>query len=128
MSGEVSSARSTQCQIVCSIKNMPKALVAMNAQGRVTLPADIRKRLRLAEGDRLEVSLDEDRITLRPARVVAAEDAWAYTAENLRGIRRALDDIAAGRTYRLSWEELERTGRTRKLPSPPAQPAKGKSA
>lgn len=88
----------------------------MNAQGRVTLPADVRKKMRLADGDRLEVSVEDDLITLRPARVVVAEDAWAYTAENLSGIRRALDDIREGRVYRLTWEDLERVGRTGKLP------------
>ncbi|MGH2379266.1 MAG: AbrB/MazE/SpoVT family DNA-binding domain-containing protein [Candidatus Limnocylindria bacterium] len=88
----------------------------MNAQGRVTLPAEVRKKLHLAAGDQLEVAVEEDRITLRPARVVVAEDAWAYTAENLALIRRALDDSREGRVYRLTWQDLERIGRTGKLP------------
>lgn len=90
------------------------------------MPADVRKKLNLSEGDQLQVAVDEDRITLRPARVVAAEDAWAYTAESLAGIRRALDDIAAGRVYRLSWNELERIGRTGEIPKREARPAKRK--
>lgn len=98
----------------------------MNAQGRITLPADVRKKLSLSEGDRLEVAVEDDRITLRPARLVVAEDAWAYTAENLAGIRRALDDIAAGRVYRLSWNELERIGRTGEIPKREPRPAKRK--
>lgn len=98
----------------------------MNAQGRVTLPADVRKRLHLAEGDRLEVSVDNDRITLRPARMIPAEDAWAYTAESLAAIRRGLDDIAAGRVYRLSWKELETIGRTGEIPGRGARPTKRK--
>lgn len=98
-------------------------MVAVNAQGRVTLPAEIRRKLHLGEGDQLEVAVEDDRITLKPARVVIAEDAWAYTAENLAGIRRALDDIREGRVYRLSWEDLERVGRTGKLPGQAARPA-----
>lgn len=78
---------------------MARTLVAVNAQGRVTLPADVRRKLRLTEGSRLEVALEDDRITLRPAQVVAAEDAWAYTAETLTGIREALEDVRAGRVY-----------------------------
>ena len=78
----------------------------MNAQGRVTLPAEVRKKLHLAEGDQLEVAVEDDRITLRPARVVVAEDAWAYTAENLAGIRRGLDDIREGRVYQVTEEDL----------------------
>lgn len=78
----------------------------MNAQGRVTLPADVRRRLGLAEGDRLEVAVEDDRITLRPARVVVAEDAWAYTAESLASIRRALDDIREGHVHQVSESDL----------------------
>ena len=89
----------------------------MNAQGRVTLPAHIRRKLGIGDGDQLEVKLEDDHITLRPARVVVAEDAWAYTAENLVGIRRALDDIKEGRVYRLSWQELDDMVEAGNLPS-----------
>lgn len=85
---------------------MSRSLVALNAQGRVTLPADVRRKLRLNPGDQLEVAVDEDRITLRPARVLIAEDAWAYTAESLSSIRRALDDIRDGRVYPASEADL----------------------
>jgi len=78
---------------------MARTLVAVNAQGRVTLPAEIRKKLRLTGGSQLEVAVESGRITLRPAQVIPAEDAWAYTPENLAGIRRALEDIRAGRVY-----------------------------
>lgn len=95
---------------------MARTLVAVNAQGRVTLPADVRKKLRLGEGSQLEVAVEEERITLRPARVIPDEDAWAYRAENLAGIRRALQDIKAGRVYRLSWKELDRIVESGKVP------------
>lgn len=78
---------------------MARTLVAVNAQGRVTLPADVRRRLHLSDGSQLEVAIEQDRVTLRPAKVIPAEDAWAYTPENLAGIRRALEDIRAGRVY-----------------------------
>lgn len=82
--------------------------MAVNAQGRVTLPADARRKLHLAEGDRLEVVVGDDHITLRPARVVVSEDAWAYTSESLGSIRRALDDIREGRVHQLSEDDLVR--------------------
>jgi AbrB family looped-hinge helix DNA binding protein len=89
----------------------------MNAQGRVTLPASARRQLGLTEGARFEVAVDDNAITLRPAKVVLAEDAWAYTPENLAGIRRALADAKAGRVYRLSWDDLEKIGRTGVVPT-----------
>lgn len=91
----------------------------MNSQGRVTLPASARRKLGLTEGAQLEVAVDDSSITLRPARVVVAEDAWAYTPANLAGIRRALDDAKAGRVYRMSWDDLEKVSRTGVVPAVP---------
>lgn len=96
---------------------MSRTVVAMNKQGRVTLPVSARRTLGLTDGSRLEVAVDGSSITLRPAKVVLAEDAWAYTPENLAGIRRALDDVKAGRVYRLSWQDLEKISRTGVVPT-----------
>lgn len=96
---------------------MARTLVAVNPQGRVTLPADVRRKLRIAPGSQLEVGIDGDRVTLRPARIVPAEDAWAYKPEELAGIRRALEDVRAGRVYRMSIDHLERIVETGKLPA-----------
>lgn len=78
---------------------MPRTFVAVNAQGRVTLPAEVRRKLHLRDGSQLEVAVDDERITLRPVQVITGEDAWAYTAESLASIRRGLEDIGAGRVY-----------------------------
>jgi len=85
-----------------------RTTVAVNAQGRVTLPAQARRELGLNEGAQLEVRVEENEIRLRPARVVVAEDAWAYTADSLASIKRSLADIAAGRVFAVTTEELAR--------------------
>lgn len=89
-------------------------MVAVNAQGRLTLPADVRRKLGLREGSQLEVALDDDRITLRPATIVVSEDAWAYTRNHIDAVRRALADMSAGRTYRLTEAQLLRGDAGRK--------------
>lgn len=91
---------------------MGRTTVAVNAQGRVTLPAAARRSLGLGDGAQLEVRVEDNEIRLRPARMVIAEDAWAYTPESLVSIRRSLDDIAAGHVFELTTEDLER-GRKR---------------
>ncbi|MBI2325516.1 MAG: AbrB/MazE/SpoVT family DNA-binding domain-containing protein [Chloroflexi bacterium] len=93
---------------------MSRTLVAVNAQGRVTLPADVRRKLHLAEGSQLEVAVEAGRITLRPAQVIPADDAWAYTPEHRASVRRALEDVKAGRVYRLTskeWDDIVNKGR-----------------
>jgi len=42
----------------------------------------------------------------RPVVVIPRDDAWAYTAEHLADVARALADIREGRVRRLSDEDL----------------------
>ena len=73
--------------------------VTMNKTGRITLPASIRKLLRLEGEAEFEVEKleDGDGLVLRPVVVMLRDDGWTYTAEDLAGIRRGLDDIREGR-------------------------------
>jgi AbrB family looped-hinge helix DNA binding protein len=87
---------------------MGRSTLAVNAQGRITLPAETRRQLGLGDGAQLEMRVEDNEIRLRPARVVVAEDAWAYTPESLASIKRSLDDIAAGKVFELTTADLER--------------------
>ena len=71
----------------------------MNSTGRITLPASVRKALKLeGEADfELEALEEGDGIVLRPVIVMRREDAWTYTPEMLESIQRGLDDIREGR-------------------------------
>ena len=65
----------------------------------ITLPADLRRRLRLDREDaRLEIVEREDGvIELRPAVVVPADQAWFWT-ERWQKMEKKVDaDVAAGR-------------------------------
>jgi len=85
-----------------------KALVSMNNQGRMTLPAAARKALRIEGPAQFEIEIEENRLILRPAFVIPREDAWAYTPEHLEQVRRAEADIREGRVFRLTEEDLKR--------------------
>jgi antitoxin PrlF len=41
---------------------------SISSKGQITVPLEVRKRLGLKEGDRVEFVLDKDRTTIRPAR------------------------------------------------------------
>jgi hypothetical protein len=45
-------------------------------------------------------------VTLRPVVVIPRDDAWAYTAEHLADVAKALTDIREGRVRRLSDDDL----------------------
>ena len=96
---------------------MPRTLIALNERGRLTLPAEIRRRLGIRTGSQLEVKVVDNAINLRRATVVPEEDRWAYTPEALASLRRALADVKAGRVHEATEEDLlagrvpRRTGR-----------------
>lgn len=82
-------------------------VVAMSREGRVTLPAKVRRSLGLSEGSELLVEQRNGAIVLRPAMRVARDDAWAYTAEHRSRVRDAQADVADGRLLPLGEEQLQ---------------------
>lgn len=81
----------------------------MNEGGRLTLPAEVRRRLGLEGGTEFEVEVDEaqDALILRPVVALRREDAWAYTSEHRDLLERAHRDSEEGRVRELTESELE---------------------
>jgi AbrB family looped-hinge helix DNA binding protein len=96
--------------------SVARSIVAVNRQGRLTLPVEIRRRLGIGEGAQLEVRVSGSAVELRPTTIIAAEDRWAYTPKALASIKRALADMKAGRVFEMTEEELLRSGRRRRRP------------
>ncbi|WP_338252996.1 AbrB/MazE/SpoVT family DNA-binding domain-containing protein [Pyrodictium abyssi] len=48
--------------------------MVLDQKGRITIPSEVRSRLGLKPGSRLELVLEGDRIVLRPARRLRARD------------------------------------------------------
>jgi AbrB family looped-hinge helix DNA binding protein len=76
------------------------SLMKIRPKGQITLPDAIRKAARLADGDYLEVSVEEGAIVMRPKKVIDADQAWFWTDAWQRGEREASQDIAKGRSRR----------------------------
>ena len=85
-----------------------KTLVSMNAQGRITIPADARELLHVGADTQFELEVTEHEMILRPAMVIRREDAWAYTPEHLARVGRALRQVEEGRLRPASDDELGR--------------------
>jgi AbrB family looped-hinge helix DNA binding protein len=93
-----------------------RTIVAVNRQGRLTLPVAVRRQLGIRDGVQLEVRINGSAVELRPTAIVPAEDRWAYTSKALASLKRALADIKAGRVSEMTEEELLRSGRRRRRP------------
>jgi AbrB family looped-hinge helix DNA binding protein len=82
--------------------------VTMSKDGRLTVPAEVRRQLGLHGETELVYGVDpsNDSIVLRPAVVLYREDAWAYTPEHRELLGRAHRDSTEGRVREISESEL----------------------
>jgi AbrB family looped-hinge helix DNA binding protein len=63
------------------------ALVRLQQGGQVTLPEEIRKQLRVKEGDYLEAEMIEGAMLLRPISDQEREQAWQHLLEMPKSVR-----------------------------------------
>ena len=63
------------------------ALVRLLRGGQVTLPAELRQKLKLAQGDYLEAEMVENGVLLKPVSVVERERAWQRLKEAQQSVR-----------------------------------------
>lgn len=65
--------------------------------GQVTLPASVRKRLGINEGDLVEVVVQDDKALLLPKKMIDSSQAYFWTKEWQEAEKEATEDIKAGR-------------------------------
>lgn len=65
--------------------------------GQVTLPASIRRRLSINEGDLVEVVVQDDKAVLLPKKLIDSSQAYFWTKEWQESEKEASEDIKAGR-------------------------------
>lgn len=86
------------------------SLTRVRPKGQITIPEEVRRALRLEEGDLVEVAIEGGSIVLRPKRLIEASQAWFWTDAWQAGEREASADIDAGRVTRYqSDDELLRS-------------------
>ncbi len=63
------------------------SLLKLRKFAQVTLPADLRKKFNLAEGDFLEAEAVENGILLKPVTVVEREKAWTQLFQSIENVK-----------------------------------------
>lgn len=87
------------CGNAAMLQSMKTHLLTVQSRGTVALPADLRRRLHLDQGD-AQIKLierEDGRIELVPVVAVPADQAWFWTNRWQAMERDADADIAAGR-------------------------------
>jgi AbrB family looped-hinge helix DNA binding protein len=70
--------------------------------GQVTLPASIRKKLGIKEGDLIEVRVQDDMAVLLPKKLIDSSQAYFWTKQWQEAEKEANEDIKAGRVKTFS--------------------------
>jgi antitoxin MazE len=65
--------------------------------GQITLPAEIRKKLGIEEGDLIEIEVKDEQAVLIPKKLVDKNQSYFWTKEWQEAEREADKDIKAGR-------------------------------
>ena len=65
--------------------------------GQITLPASVRERLGIEEGDLVEIDVEDERAVLIPKKLVDKSQAYFWTRKWQESERAADEDIKAGR-------------------------------
>ena len=100
--------------------NRDLALVArIRARGQLTLPVEARRRLSIAEGDRVAVIVRNSCLELIPIDLATRYRRWLLTGLALDGIDAALDDVAPGRVAEIRSARSLEEAVTELLPLPP---------
>jgi antitoxin MazE len=65
--------------------------------GQVTLPASVRKKLKIEEGDLIEIEIIDEKLVLVPKRLVDKNQSYFWTKEWQEAEQKADDDIKNNR-------------------------------
>jgi AbrB family looped-hinge helix DNA binding protein len=76
------------------VKNMP--LIKVKKHSQITIPNEIRRKFKIAEGDYLEIEEHNNELILKPVKMIHSDEAYFHTQEWQAGEREADKDIAAG--------------------------------
>jgi AbrB family looped-hinge helix DNA binding protein len=71
-------------------------LIKVKKNFQITLPTGLRKTLKIAEGDYLEVEKQDSELVLKPVKVVHPDQAYFYSEEWQEGEKKADEDIRKG--------------------------------
>ena len=75
-------------------------LVQIRKKAQLTLPASVRQKLGIEEGDFVDVQIKDGDIVLKVMKLVSKEQSWFWTERWQKGEREAEDDIHSGRVHK----------------------------
>lgn len=72
-------------------------IIPVRKRGQLTLPASVRRKFNIGEGDVIEAETTSDGILLKPKKLIDASQAWFWSKEWQAGEKEAEHDIKSGK-------------------------------
>lgn len=76
--------------------------VSVQRRNLITLPKEIREKLNIAEGDVLDIHIDDNKIVIEPYKLIPSSQAYFWTKKTQHDLLEAKEDVKAGRVREFS--------------------------
>ena len=72
-------------------------ITQLRVRSQITLPSEIVKKMRLTEGDNLDIILEDDKIILKPVLVIDRSQSWFWSKKWQQMEKEADEDVKQGK-------------------------------
>ena len=83
-------------------KDLKSHRVSVQRRNLISLPKEIRDRLKIAEGDTLEVRVEDNKIIMEPYKLIPSSQAYFWADKNQKDMIEAKNDVDSGRVREFS--------------------------
>jgi len=78
-------------------KNIKTHKVSVQKRNLISIPREIRERLKISEGDVLDVKIEGNKIVMEPYKLIPSSQAYFWTEATQKDMLEAKEDVKAGR-------------------------------
>ena len=75
-------------------------ITQLRRRSQVTLPSEVVKKMKLQEGDNLDIAIEDDRIVIKPVLVINRSQSWFWSKKWQEMEKGADEDIKHGKVHR----------------------------
>jgi antitoxin MazE len=75
-------------------------ITQLRRRSQVTLPSEVVKKMKLQEGDKLEIDIEDGKIVIKPVLVIDRSQSWFWSKKWQDMEKEADEDIKHGRVHK----------------------------
>jgi antitoxin MazE len=75
-------------------------ITQLRRRAQVTLPSEVVKKMKLQEGDNLDIAMEEDRIIIKPVLVIDRSQSWFWSKKWQEMEKEVDEEIKRGKVHK----------------------------